>query len=190
MTALPKAELNTARQSIGMIFQHFNLLNNLTVTQNVAFPLEIAGKSKSERARRVHECLDIVGLTDKANTYPSKLSGGQKQRVAIARALANEPKVLLCDEPTSAVDPQTTGTILAFLRQINERFGITIVIVTHEMEVIKGICNRVAVMEHGRVVEKFALGDKAYVPQSNIAKFLLRERANPPTFLHEYVPSI
>ncbi len=190
MTRLDQAGLNRARQSIGMIFQHFNLLNNRTVAENVSFPLEIAGKTKAERNRRVHECLEIVGLSEKAKTYPAKLSGGQKQRVAIARAIANEPKVLLCDEPTSSVDPQTTGTILAFLKQINERFGITIVIVTHEMEVVKGICDKVAVMENGRVVEKFGVSDAAYEPQSEIAKFLLRDRVSAPTFLHEYVQSI
>jgi D-methionine transport system ATP-binding protein len=190
MTRLDKTALNRARQSIGMIFQHFNLLNNRTVSENISFPLEIAGKPRAERNKRVQECLEIVGLSEKAKTYPAKLSGGQKQRVAIARALANEPKVLLCDEPTSSVDPQTTGTILAFLKQINERFGITIVIVTHEMEVVKGICDKVAVMENGRVVERFALGDDAFVPQSDIAKFLLRDRMASATYLHEYVTSI
>jgi len=190
LTKASKVELNQARQSIGMIFQHFNLLNNRTVAENVAFPLEIAGKSKAERAERVRTCLDIVGLREKAQAYPSKLSGGQKQRVAIARALANEPKVLLCDEPTSSVDPQTTGMILAFLRQINERFGITIVMVTHEMEVVKGICNKVAVMESGRLVERFAIADKNYVPQSNIAKFLLRENVTAANFLNEYLTAI
>jgi D-methionine transport system ATP-binding protein len=190
MTRLDKTALNRARQSIGMIFQHFNLLNNRTVSENISFPLEIAGKPRAERNKRVQECLEIVGLSEKANTYPAKLSGGQKQRVAIARALANEPKVLLCDEPTSSVDPQTTGTILAFLKQINERFGITIVIVTHEMEVVKGICDKVAVMENGRVVERFALGDDTFAPQSDIAKFLLRDRVAPATYLNEYVTSI
>jgi D-methionine transport system ATP-binding protein len=176
LTNLPKAQLNESRQSIGMVFQHFNLLSNRTVSDNVALPLEIAGKPKAERARRVAECLEIVGLSDKANTYPAKLSGGQKQRVAIARALANKPTVLLCDEPTSSVDPQTTGTLLAFLEQINERFGITIVIVTHEMNVVSAICNKVAVMESGRIIEHLNLGDPNFVPQSDIAKFLLPHR--------------
>jgi len=176
LTRLSKNELNESRQSIGMVFQHFNLLSNRTVSDNVALPLEIAGKPKAERARRVAECLEIVGLSDKANAYPAKLSGGQKQRVAIARALANKPAVLLCDEPTSSVDPQTTGTLLAFLQQINQRFGITIVIVTHEMNVVNAICNRVAVMEGGRIVEQFGLDDLHFVPQSNIAKFLLPHR--------------
>jgi D-methionine transport system ATP-binding protein len=176
LTSLSKADLNRSRQSIGMVFQHFNLLSNRTVSENVALPLEIAGKPKAERIKRVAECLGVVGLTDKANTYPSKLSGGQKQRVAIARALANRPTVLLCDEPTSSVDPQTTGTLLAFLKQINERFGITIVIVTHEMNVVNAICHKVAVMESGRIVERFALRDLNFVPQSNIAKFLASSR--------------
>ena len=176
LLALPKDELLRARQSIGMVFQHFNLLNNRTVSENVAFPLEIAGRSRAERTRRVAECLQIVGLEDKARSYPAKLSGGQKQRVAIARALASEPKVLLCDEPTSSVDPQTTGSILAFLKQINQRFGITIVVVTHEMNVIHTLCNKVAVMEGGRVMETFALDDPAFVPQSNIAKFLTQAK--------------
>jgi D-methionine transport system ATP-binding protein len=190
MTKLSKDELNKTRHSLGFVFQHFNLLNNRTVSENVAFPLEIAGKSKTERAARVKECLDIVGLTDKANAYPAKLSGGQKQRVAIARAIANEPKVLLCDEPTSSVDPQMTGTILAFLRQINERFGLTIVLVTHEMAAVNAICNKVAVMENGRVVERFALNDMLHQPSSGIARHLLRDRAVGVTYLDEFIPNI
>jgi D-methionine transport system ATP-binding protein len=190
MTRLEKTELNQARQSIGMIFQHFNLLNNRTASENISFPLEIAGMPKAERGRRVKECLGIVGLLDKANAYPAKLSGGQKQRVAIARAIANQPKVLLCDEPTSSVDPQTTGVILAFLKQINERFGITIVLVTHEMSAVNAICNKVAVMESGRIVERFALGDAAHVPVSGIARHLLKDRAVGVTYLDEFVPHI
>lgn len=190
MTLLDKTDLNRARQSIGMIFQNFNLLNNRTVAQNVSFPLEIAQKSKADRRSRVRECLEIVGLVDKANTYPAKLSGGQKQRVAIARAIANEPKVLLCDEPTSSVDPQTTGIILAFLKQINERFGITIVLVTHEMSAVNAICNKVAVMESGRIVEKFALGNSAHEPISGIARHLLKDRAVGVTALDEFTPHI
>ncbi|SFL10308.1 D-methionine transport system ATP-binding protein [Paenibacillus sp. 1_12] len=174
MLALNEKELRKARMSIGMIFQHFNLLNNRTVFENVSFPLEIAGVPKSERKQRIEECLRIVGLEDKTKAYPAKLSGGQKQRVAIARALANKPKVLLCDEPTSSVDPSTTGSILAFLKEINERLGITIVIVTHEMNVIKSICNKVAVMEQGVVVEKFEMNDSKFVPKSNIAQFLFK----------------
>jgi D-methionine transport system ATP-binding protein len=180
LTALPAAEVKRARQSIGMIFQHFNLLSNRTVADNVSLPLEIAGRPQLQRVRRVRECLEIVGLADKAQAYPAKLSGGQKQRVAIARALATEPSVLLCDEPTSSVDPQTTGVILDFLKQINRSFGTTIVLVTHEMSAVNAICDRVAVMETGRVVESFALRDPAYVPQSAIAQFLLRDRPGSP----------
>ena len=190
MLKLSKTELNHARQSIGFVFQHFNLLSNRTVSENVAFPLEIAGVADSARAARVKECLDIVGLTDKANAYPAKLSGGQKQRVAIARAMANNPKVLLCDEPTSSVDPQMTGTILAYLRQINERFGLTIILVTHEMAAVNAICNKVAVMESGRVVERFALNDPTHVPNSGIARHLLRDRAVGVTYLDDFIPSI
>ncbi|MMZ54068.1 Methionine import ATP-binding protein MetN [compost metagenome] len=175
LTGLSKKELRKARQSIGMIFQHFNLLNNRTVSENVAFPLEVAGIAKEERSQRVQECLDIVGLMEKADSYPSKLSGGQKQRVAIARALANRPKVLLCDEPTSALDPQTTRTILAFLKEINVQLGVTILLVTHEMNVVKEICNKVAVMENGHLVEKISLSDREAKPKTDIAKLLFEE---------------
>jgi D-methionine transport system ATP-binding protein len=175
LTNLSGKELRRARQSIAMIFQHFNLLNNRTVAENVAFPLEIAGIGKEERAKRVQECLDIVGLMEKADSYPAKLSGGQKQRVAIARALASRPKVLLCDEPTSALDPQTTRTILEFLKEINQRFGVTILLVTHEMNVVKEICNKVAVMENGQLVEKLSLTERDIRPKSEIAKLLFAE---------------
>lgn len=172
LTKLSLRELRKKRLSIGMIFQHFNLLNNLSVFDNVSFPLEIAKVPKAERHKRIESCLEMVGLSDKAKAYPAKLSGGQKQRVAIARALANNPKILLCDEPTSSVDPQTTGSILAALKEINRNLGITIVIVTHEMNVVKAICNKVAVMEQGKIVEKFDLSEKNIVPQSNIAQYL------------------
>ncbi len=174
LTSLSKKELLKRRLSLGMIFQHFNLLSNRTVSQNVSFPLEIAGVPKAKRKKRVAECLEIVGLSDKANAYPVKLSGGQKQRVGIARALATQPNVLLCDEPTSALDPQTTESILAFLKELNEKFGITIIIVTHEMEVIKTICNKVSVMENGHIVERINMRDSTFVPQSKIAQFLFR----------------
>ncbi len=194
VTRLSKVELNRARQAIGMVFQHFNLLNNRTVSGNISFPLEIAGTPKAGRGKRVAECLDIVGLAEKANTYPAKLSGGQRQRVAIARALANEPKVLLCDEPTSSVDPQTTRSILAFLKEINERLGITIIIVTHEMSAVNSICNKVAVMEAGRVVEELALDEGTLAPRSNIAKLLLHERLMAAAIardrLNDYIPVI
>ncbi|MDM5155380.1 ATP-binding cassette domain-containing protein [Bacillus sp. DX1.1] len=173
LTQLSKKDLRTARQSIGMIFQHFHLLHNKTVSDNIALPLELKSVPKEERAKRVRECLEIVGLSDKAQQFPSQLSGGQKQRVAIARALANDPKVLLCDEPTSALDPKTTISILQFLQKINKELGVTIVIVTHEMNVIKQICNKVAVMEDGEVVESFNLNDHQIKPKSEIAKLLL-----------------
>jgi len=174
LTRLTEKELLRARQSIGMIFQHFNLLNNLTVYQNVSFPLEIAGLPKHLRKQRIEECLAIVGLEDKINAYPAKLSGGQKQRVAIARALANQPQVLLCDEPTSALDPFTTESILEFLQDINKKLGITIVIVTHEMHVIRTICTKVSVMDKGRIVESFAAKDAEYIPKSDIGQFLYK----------------
>lgn len=146
--------LRKARQEISMIFQHFNLLWSRTVRENIMFPLEIAGVKKSERIRRADELIKLVGLEGKEKSYPSQLSGGQKQRVGIARALANNPKVLLCDEATSALDPQTTDSILDLLSDINDRLGLTIVLITHEMHVIRKICNRVAVMESGKVVEE------------------------------------
>jgi D-methionine transport system ATP-binding protein len=147
-------ELRQARQEIGMIFQHFNLLWSRNVKENIAFPLEIAGVPKSEQVKRVNELIKLVGLEGRGDAYPSELSGGQKQRVGIARALANNPKVLLCDEATSALDPQTTDSILDLLVDINERLGLTIVLITHEMHVIRKICHRVAVMENGLVVEE------------------------------------
>ena len=148
MMQLSSAQLRQARKKIGMIFQHFNLMPSRTVADNVAYPLRRSGLSKQERLARVRELLELVGIADKENAYPSQLSGGQKQRVAIARALANEPKVLLCDEATSALDPQTTKAILHLLREVNEKLGITIVLITHEMAVVKEICNRVAVIDH------------------------------------------
>lgn len=156
ISAIRGAELRKARQKVSMIFQHFNLLWSRTVKENIEFPLEIAGVSKAERSARALELIELVGLTGRENAYPSQLSGGQKQRVGIARALANDPEVLLCDEATSALDPQTTDSILDLLVSINERLGLTIVLITHEMHVIRKICHRVAVMEAGKVVE---LGD-------------------------------
>jgi D-methionine transport system ATP-binding protein len=146
-------ELRNVRQSIGMVFQHFNLLYAKTVAENVAFPLRIAGVKKDEIDVRVSELLELVGLSDKSNVYPSKLSGGQKQRVGIARALANKPKILLCDEPTSALDLETTNAILDLLNDINRKLGITIVLITHEMAVVKKICTKVALMSEGIIVE-------------------------------------
>lgn len=170
LTQLKEKELRAERQNIGMIFQQFNLLGSRTAYQNVEFPLKNRGYSKEEIGEKVESLLDLVGIADKANTYPSQLSGGQKQRVAIARALATDPKILLCDEATSALDPQTTKSILKLLKEVNRKLGITIVIITHEMEVIKEICHRVAVMEDGYVVE---LNDVVSVfsnPQAQITK--------------------
>jgi D-methionine transport system ATP-binding protein len=154
LTAMNEAQLRKARQNIGMIFQHFNLLASRTVFDNIAFPLEIQGMTKDKIAERVGELLDLVQLTDRADYYPSQLSGGQKQRVGIARALASNPKVLLSDEATSALDPQTTKSILQLLRDINKRLNLTIVMITHQMEVVKEICDRVAVIENGVIIEE------------------------------------
>ncbi|SHH62299.1 D-methionine transport system ATP-binding protein [Massilia sp. CF038] len=160
LTQLSKRELREARQNIGMIFQQFNLLQNASVYENVAFPLRIHGTLNAPRLdARVRECLDLVGMADKADNYPAQLSGGQKQRAAIARALASRPAVLLCDEPTSALDAQTTRALLDTLRDINDRLGVTIVIVSHELSVLGAICNRVAVIEEGKLAEEFDLAD-------------------------------
>jgi len=159
ITQLGPKELREMRRKIGMIFQHFNLLSSRTVAGNIAYPMEISGVKKSVQEKRIKELLELVELTDKANAYPSQLSGGQKQRVGIARALANEPDVLLCDEATSALDPRTTQSILKLLKEINEKFGLTIVIITHEMGVIKQICTKVAVLENGEVLESGLVTD-------------------------------
>lgn len=153
MVDLSQKELRNVRKKIGMIFQHFNLLKSRTVYQNIAFPLKGSGLSKTEIDGKIKSLLGLVGLEDKADAYPSQLSGGQKQRVAIARALANDPKVLLCDEATSALDPQTTHSILKLLKEVNEKLGITIVLITHEMAVVKEICHKVAIMENGNMIE-------------------------------------
>lgn len=171
---LPRKELLKERQSIGMIFQNFNLLNNKTIFENIEFPLKLAGRNKEERKKRVLECLEIVGLEEKKNAFPANLSGGQRQRVGIARALASNPKILLCDEPTSALDPRTTDNILEFLKTINEKFGITIVIVTHEMKVVERICDRVAVMEDGKIVENFDLKKPITEFHSEIGEYLFK----------------
>lgn len=153
ITALDKNELRSARQKIGMIFQHFNLLSSRTVFDNVLFPLEIAKVPSREARYRVNELLDLVGLADKAKVYPGQLSGGQKQRVGIARALANNPRILLSDEATSALDPQTTSSILKLLKDINQQLNLTILLITHDMNVIKQVCDRVAVIDNSRIVE-------------------------------------
>src|SRR5699024_3548059 len=170
MTNLKGKSLRVARQDIGMIFQHFNLLWSRTTEENIAFPLEIAGAPKEERIKRVQELIDLVGLTDREKSYPAQLSGGQKQRVGIARALANNPKVLLCDEATSALDPDTTNAILDLLVDINEKLHLTIVMITHEMHVIRKICDKVAVMEAGKVVEQGNVMDVFSNPEPEVTK--------------------
>ncbi|MFM9276735.1 methionine ABC transporter ATP-binding protein [Paenibacillus jiagnxiensis] len=159
LTALSVRQLREVRRSIGMIFQQYNLVLNRTVSRNISMAMELAGVPKRERLARIEECLKFVGLEDKAEQYPSRLSGGQKQRVAIARALANAPKVLLCDEPTSALDPQTTADILEVLRHINHTYGVTILIVTHDMSVVKKICSRVSIMEQGQIVRTVSVDE-------------------------------
>lgn len=173
------AELREARQEISMIFQHFNLLWSRTVRENIAFPLEIAGVSKNKRLQRVDELIKLVGLQGREDSYPSQLSGGQKQRVGIARALANNPKVLLCDEATSALDPQTTDSILDLLVDINKSLGLTIVLITHEMHVIRKICHRVAVMEDGKVVEQGPVLDVFKKPTQPITKRFVQQVTEP-----------
>lgn len=165
LTSLAERDLRDIRKKIGMIFQHFNLLSSRTVFENVAFPLELAGKSKADIEKEVLPFLDLVDLADKKDQYPSQLSGGQKQRVGIARALASKPKVLLCDEATSALDPKTTKSILELLKDINRRLGLTIVLITHEMQVIKEICDRVAVIEDGLIIEEGSVLDIFTKPQ-------------------------
>lgn len=170
MQALSSRELRHARKKIGMIFQHFNLMDSRTIYENVAFPLKGSGLNRQEVTQKVAELLDLVGLGDKSDNYPSQLSGGQKQRVAIARSLANDPDVLLCDEATSALDPKTTSSILDLLRELNVKLGLTIVIITHEMSVVKDLCHRVAVMEDGEVLEQGSIVDMFTNPQRNLTK--------------------
>lgn len=179
ITTLKRKELLKERQKIAMIFQHFNLLWSRTVEENIAFSLEIAGVPKAERKAKAAELIDLVGLTGREKSYPSQLSGGQKQRVGIARALANDPEVLLCDEATSALDPKTTKDILKLLVEINQELGLTIVLITHEMHVVRQICHRVAVMEEGRVVESGEVIEVFKNPQQPITKqFVGEERVD------------
>jgi D-methionine transport system ATP-binding protein len=173
LSALKESELRKIRTEIAMIFQHFNLLMQRTVIDNICFPLEIKGVSKREARKRAKELLEIVGLTEKAKAYPAQLSGGQKQRVAIARALANNPKILLCDEATSALDPTTTKAILALLKEINEKYGITIVIITHEMAVVQEICTHVAIIDSGFLAETGTVEEVFARPKSSAAKKLV-----------------
>lgn len=166
-------ELRKEREKIGMIFQHFNLLMQKNVLENVCFPLYIHGKKKAEARAKALELLEIVGLADRAKAYPAQLSGGQKQRVAIARALASDPQILLCDEATSALDPQTTSSILELLQDINQKFGITIVIITHQMSVVREICTHVAIMKDGEVKEQGLVEEIFSHPKSQVAKELI-----------------
>ncbi|MBL5921441.1 virulence-associated ABC transporter ATP-binding protein SfbB [Lelliottia amnigena] len=190
ISSLDGADLRKARQRIGMIFQHFNLMHTRTVAQNVAFSIKAAGWERSKIAPRVTEILALVGLTDKADRYPVQLSGGQKQRVGIARGIANHPDVLLCDEPTSALDLETSATILALLKKINAQMGITIVLITHEMNVIKSICDRVAVMSGGVVVEMSDVFDVFAHPQHAFTQQLVSHTLNLtlPERLRQHLP--
>ena len=178
ITALSGKELRKARKKIGMIFQHFNLMPSRTIFGNVAYPLRGSGLSKEEIKEKVHHLLELVGISEKENAFPSQLSGGQKQRVAIARALANDPNILLCDEATSALDPQTTKSILKLLQQLNQTLGITVVVITHEMAVVKEICNRVAVMDHGDVVEEGEVFHVFASPKEPLTRSFIKTTSN------------
>lgn len=174
VTTLSDAMLRTTRRAVGMVFQSFNLLMQRNVESNVRFPMELVGMDKKAAREKARALLELVGLADKLNAYPSQLSGGQKQRVAIARALAIDPKVLLCDEATSALDPMTTRAILDLLKDINQRLGITIVVITHEMEVIRQICERVSIIDNGRIVESGAVSELFSNPRSEAGKRMFR----------------
>lgn len=178
VTAMTKKQLLTSRRNVGMVFQQFNLLETKTVFRNVAMPLMLQGKSRAEIARRVDEVLDIVELSDKRDARVSQLSGGQKQRVGIARALATEPDILLCDEATSALDPKTTEAILQLLKRINKTMGVTILLITHQMQVVQRICNKVAVMEGGRVVEQGSVIEVFGNPQTATTQEFVRTVIN------------
>lgn len=178
LTALGKKQLQAERRKIGMIFQHFNLLSSATIFENIAFPLRLVQTPKAEVERKVSELLALVGLEDHRDKYPSQLSGGQKQRVGIARALASDPEVLLCDEATSALDPQTTDSILRLLLDINRRFHLTIVLITHEMHVIQSICDRVAVIHQGGIVEQGPVAEVFLKPSHEITKEFIRQETD------------
>ena len=178
LTRMPAKELRQARRKIGMIFQHFNLMPSRTIFGNVAYPLKGSGLRKDQIAEKVRKLLDLVGIADKENAYPSQLSGGQKQRAAIARALANDPDILLCDEATSALDPQTTKSILKLLERLNRELGITLVVITHERAVVKEICNRVAVMDHGRVVEEGEVFSVFASPKEELTRSFIKTTSN------------
>ncbi len=184
LTQLSAAALAKERKQIGMIFQHFNLLSSRTVAQNVAFPLELDGMPKNAVRQRVAELLGLVGLSEKADDYPASLSGGQKQRVAIARTLANNPKVLLCDEATSALDPGTTRSILQLLKRINQELHITMLLITHEMEVVKSICDNVAVISEGQLIEQGTVGEVFAHPETELARQFIASS------LHVDIPAV
>ena len=173
LDTMTPAQLRAARREITMIFQHFNLLMQRTCLKNVCFPMELVGVKKAEAEKRAHELLELVGLPDKADAYPAQLSGGQQQRVAIARALATDPKVLLCDEATSALDPNTTRQILELIRDINKKLGITVVVITHQMSVVKEICTHVAILDDGEVVEDGLVSAVFSAPKSQAARHLV-----------------
>ena len=173
MQSLSPKDLRAARRDIAMIFQQFNLLMQRTCLKNICFPLELAGRPKAEAEARARQLLELVGLPDKADAYPAQLSGGQKQRIAIARALATDPKVLLCDEATSALDPNTTHSILQLIQQINRELGITVVVITHQMSVVEEICNRVAILDGGHVVEQGDVGQIFSNPRTAAARRLV-----------------
>lgn len=179
MQSLSPKELRAARREIAMIFQQFNLLMQRSCLKNVCLPLELAGTARSKAEARARELLELVGLPDKANAYPAQLSGGQKQRVAIARALATDPKVLLCDEATSALDPNTTHSILQLIKKINQELGITVVVITHQMSVVEEVCNRVAILDAGHVVEQGAVQQIFTNPQSDAARRLVFPAGTP-----------
>ncbi|MDK8481175.1 methionine ABC transporter ATP-binding protein [Corynebacterium marquesiae] len=181
IVGMPEKKLRGIRRNIGMIFQQFNLMNSRTAAGNIEYPLQLQGVGKQERAQRVQELLEFVGLGDKGKSYPEQLSGGQKQRVGIARALATNPSLLLADEATSALDPTTTQEVLDLLRRVNKEFGITIVVITHEMEVVRSIADKVAVMENGRVVEQGSVYEVFSNPQTSVAaKFVATSLRNEP----------
>ena len=189
VTALDAQGLREFRQQIGMIFQHFNLLSSKTVADNVAMPLRLKGKlSKSQIQHKVTELLELVGLSDHAKKYPAQLSGGQKQRVGIARALSTDPKILLCDEATSALDPQTTAQVLQLLADINQQLGLTIVLITHEMDVIRRVCDRVAVMDAGVLVEQGQVSDVFLHPQHPTTQRFVQENEDQETFDLQQIP--
>jgi len=189
ITALKPAELRAVRRRIGMIFQHFNLLNAKTIEENVAFPLRLEGRPAAEVARRTAELLERLGLSEHAKKHPAQLSGGQKQRVGIARALACEPRVLLCDEATSALDPETTDDILNLLDGLNRELGLTIVLITHQMEVVRRVCDRVAVLQDGRLVEEGATADVFLHPRAAATRAMLAEGEGGETFDASVVPA-